>query len=137
LLILFSKSLLDKDNGLARFISVGITSEEWTKIHFREKFNPLGPLTSLPSDFYKRAYISLTLSKRDFENNINKREIFNRQWARFRDILESRIGKVTRMASAETSQNPKRLETEEKILFESLNKMITKWRNDLRLIGET
>jgi hypothetical protein len=123
-------------SGLARYVDQGISQEEWMQIHFKEKFNPLGPLSSLPENFYKRAYLSLFLSKQGSQTDHNRREVFNRHWARFRDILEARIGKISRLSSIETIANQQRMEQMEIILYEALKKNITHWRNTMRLIGD-
>ena len=123
------------DSGLARFIDSGITQEEWMQIHFRERFNPLGPLTSLPDDFYSRAYLSLFLVKQGGFMESSKQEVFNRSWARFRDILEARIGKITRLASVETAQSQS-MELEEILFYETLRGTIANWRDKMRIIGE-
>ncbi|MFP3951309.1 MAG: hypothetical protein ACLFVP_04105 [Candidatus Bathyarchaeia archaeon] len=123
-------------SGLARFIEEGISSEEWTQIHFRERFNPLGPLTSLPDDFYKRAHISLIQAKEEAEGDEGKREAFNRLKARYRDIIEARIGKVTRMAIADAAGRLRSLEPEEARLFNELKRIITQWREGMRALGE-
>lgn len=124
------------DSGLARFIDLGITQEEWMQIHFKERFNSLGPLTSLPEDFYSRAYLSLFLAKHSNLQVSSKQEIFNRSRARFRDILEARIGKITRLASVETLQDHQRMEREEVFLYETLKRSITNWRDKMRRIGD-
>lgn len=124
------------NSGLARFVDEGISSEEWTQIHFRERFNPLGPLTSLPEDFYKRAHISLIQARQDATRDEAKREALNRLKARYRDVIEARIGKVTRMAIADTTGGVRNLEPEESKLFRELKTIITQWRKGMRALGE-
>ncbi|MBN1682403.1 hypothetical protein JW865_02485 [Candidatus Bathyarchaeota archaeon] len=123
------------ESGLVRLIDEGINNDEWTQVHFKERFNPTGPLSVLPNGFYSRAYVSLNLASENVEDNRAKQEQLNRIQARYRDVLESRIGKLVRVAAAEASSTPKNLETEEVRLFEVLESFIKRWREDMRKLG--
>jgi DNA replication initiation complex subunit (GINS family) len=56
--------------------------------------------------------------------------------ARYRDILESRVGKIIRLASAEAPQPPKGLQPEEAQLYEEAQRTISGWRAEMRRVGE-
>ena len=116
-----------QEAGLVRFSEEAITMEEWTQIHFKERLNPAGPISGLAERFYPRAHISLTQIPE---------EQLNRVRARYRDIVESRIGRVVRMASAEVQSPTRAFQREELELYEELSKLITMWRMDIRGLGE-
>jgi hypothetical protein len=122
------------ETGIAIYMEDEISGEDWTQIHFRERFNPLAPPAALPEEFYKKVHLTLMNSKKE-ESGGNNRDIYNRYKAWYRDILESRIGKVVRLASAEAGGNGKNLEPEEAELYEGLRDIIVKWRDKMRKIG--
>jgi len=125
-----------RDIGLAKIAEDGLTSEEWTQTHFKERFNVAGPPTVLPKDFYRRAYVSLTLSIRDSKGDQSKIDMLNRLQARFREIIESRLGKVTRLASFDSTPQQGVLQPEELALWVDLQRLIVKWRKNIRSLGE-
>ncbi len=121
--------------GLAKMGEEGLTTEEWTQTHYKERFNPGGPPGPLPKDFYARAYVSLTLATKGVEGDSAKQEQLNRLHARFREIIESRVGKVTKMAATETSPQPGVLQTEEQTLYHELEHLIVEWRKQMRRLS--
>jgi hypothetical protein len=123
------------ESGLAKWGEEGLTSEEWTSTHFKERFNPGGPPGALPKDFYAKAYISLRLAARAAEGDAAKTEQINRLHARFREIVESRVGKVTRIATTESSPQPGVLQPEEERFYEELEHIISAWRRDIRRLS--
>ncbi|HUS79602.1 MAG TPA: hypothetical protein VM050_13185 [Patescibacteria group bacterium] len=120
--------------GVARLYEEGITDEEWTQIHYRERFQPLGQPTPLPEDFYRKAY--LTFKQALKRSSSDRSTDVERLGGRFRDILESRIGKIMRLASAEASAQTKGLQPEEEALYRELNSLIASWRKEIRELGE-
>jgi hypothetical protein len=122
--------------SLAKLVDEGLTSDEWTQIHFRERLNPTGPIAPLPEGFFQRAYTALSSSAREAAKDPARREQFNRVLARYRDILESRMSKVIRLASAEAPQPPKGLQPEESQLYEEIQRTISDWRTGMRGMGE-
>jgi hypothetical protein len=124
------------DAGLVKLVDEGLTADEWTQIHFRERLNPTGPLAPLPEGFFQRAYTSLSSSAREAAKDPARREQLNRVLARYRDILESRVGKIIRLASAEAPQTPKGLQPEEAQLYEDVQRTISGWRAEMRRVGE-
>jgi hypothetical protein len=123
------------ESGLARWGEEGLTAEEWTSTHFKERFNPGGPPSALSKDFYAKAYISLRLAAKAAEGDAAKTEQINRIHARFREIVESRVGKVTRIATTESSPQPGILQPEEDKLYEELEHTISTWRRDVRRLS--
>ena len=121
--------------GLAKYGEEGLTIEEWTSTHFKERFNPGGVPSALPKDFYAKAYISLTLAAKAVGGDATKAEQINRLHARFREIIDSRVGKVTRIATTETALQPGILQPEEQILYQELVHIVTRWRRDIRRLS--
>jgi DNA replication initiation complex subunit (GINS family) len=50
----------------------------------------------------------------------------------YRDILESRISKIVRLASAEAVVKPSTLQPEESVLYSELHSIISSWREEMR-----
>jgi hypothetical protein len=121
--------------GLAKYGEEGLTIEEWTSTHFKERFNPGGPPGALPKDFYSKAYVSLTLAAQAVGGDPAKVEQINRLHARFREIIDSRVGKVTRIATTETSLQPGILQPEEQALYQELERIVSEWRREIRRLS--
>ena len=56
--------------------------------------------------------------------------------ARYRDILESRISKINRLASVEAVSPPRVLTKEEYDLYYNIQQIIKTWRGKMQKIGE-
>ena len=120
------------DLGLAEYSSEPLSQTEWTQVHFKERLNPAGPPGPLPEDFYSRAYQSFKLTTLDKEKASN----LSRMRARFKEILESRVGRIARMASAEADSPTSPLQREEEQLYDMVHRLISARREDLRGLGE-
>ncbi|MFH2112191.1 MAG: hypothetical protein ABIJ47_13135 [Candidatus Bathyarchaeota archaeon] len=116
--------------GLAEYSGEPLSQTEWNQVHFKERLNPAGPPGPLPDDFYAKAYQSFNLIKLDKAPNLS------RMRARFKEILESRIGRIARMASAEADSPTSSLQKEEEQLYDMVHRLILAWREDLRGLGE-
>jgi hypothetical protein len=118
-------------NGLIEYVDEILDNNDWTQVHFKERINPAGPPSLLPEEFYSKAYQSFT-SIEDTNREIN----LNRIRARFRDILESRINRITRLASAEAVSPIRVLQPEESSLYTRVHRIVSDWRESMRGIGE-
>lgn len=118
--------------GLARFADDGVSNEEWMQIHFRELYQPHGRPSPLPERFYPRAYLTFSRLSKGAEGDATRMENLDRLRGRFRDILESRIGKVVRMATAEAAVSSVGLQSEEATLYGELHALISSWRREMR-----
>jgi hypothetical protein len=118
-------------NGLIEYVDEILNNNDWTQVHFKERINPAGPPSTLPEEFYPKAYQSFT-SAEDLNTIIN----LKRTKARFRDILESRINRITRMAAAEAVSPTRVLQPEEISLYDRIHRIISEWRNSMREIAE-
>jgi len=118
--------------GLARFADDGVSGEEWTQIHYRELYQPHGRPSPLPEKFYQRAYLTFSRLAREAAGDEARMDQLDRLRGRFRDIMEARIGKVARMASAEVAAASGALQPEEAALYGALHGLISSWRGEMR-----
>ena len=116
--------------GLARFLEGEVSSGEWTQIHYRERVHPPGRLTALPEGFYRRAYLTLERMRR-----VGEEEQLRRLRGIYRDIVESRIGGVVRMAASEARAPHGVLQPEEEVLYGEVRGSISQWRSEMRRLG--
>ena len=119
-------------NGLAELVDETLTTNEWTQIHFKERINPAGPPGPIPDDFYEKAYQSFT-SARD---NNEPESLQNRMKARFRDILESRINRITRQATSQADSPTRVLQPSETALYNEVHRIVSEWRDTMQELGE-
>lgn len=119
------------EHGLAEYIEPSVTQTEWTQVHYGERINPAGPPTTLPDDFYERAYQTFIQAR----NYKDQATTINRMKAWFRDILESRIGRITRTASSSAGSPISPLPKAEGPLYEEVHRIIQDWRKKMRSIG--
>jgi len=122
--------------GLACLTDEGVSGEEWTQIHYRERFQPLGQPAPLPDSFYAKVYLTFLRETKQSEGNSFREENLERMRGRFRDILESRIGKVTKLASAEVEAQTRNLQPEEAALYKELFRIISEWRRSMKKLEE-
>jgi hypothetical protein len=118
-------------NGLAELVKETLTTNEWTQIHFKERINPAGPPGPIPDDFYEKAYQSFT-SARD---NNEPESLQNRMKARFRDILESRINRITRQATSQADSPTRVLQPSETALYNEVHRIVSRWRDTMQELG--
>ena len=118
-------------NGFVDYVDEILNNNEWTQVHFKERINPAGPPSTLPDDFYPKAYQSFTTAE-----DLNTEIKLNRTRARYRDILESRINRITRLASAEAISPTRLLQPEEISLYDRVHSIVSEWRVSMREIGE-
>ena len=54
----------------------------------------------------------------------------------YREILESRIGRITRLASSEAVSSTSALSKDEADLYINVHRVVTAWRDRMRALGE-
>ena len=118
--------------ALARFADNGVGNEEWTQIHYRERFQPLGRPFPLPEKFYPRVHLTFSRLMKEARGDTTRLENLNRLRGMFRDILESRIDRVVKLASAEAAASSRPLQPEEAALYGELHTLISSWRREMR-----
>jgi len=99
--------------GLARLTDGGVSDSEWTQTHYRERVQPLGKPTPLPDDFYSRAYLTFRQAGRSSGDEAG--QAGGRLKGRYRDIVESRIAKIMRLASAEARAEVRDLQPTQRV----------------------
>lgn len=119
--------------GLVRLVDEGISSEEWTQIHYRERFQSATTLSPLPRSFYTRSYLTIRNKVESALEDTTQLESLNRLKGRYRDIIESRIGKIVRLASLEVPAQSRSLQPEELYMYKELRTIISKWRREIRM----
>ena len=117
--------------GLAEYSEPAVSPTEWTQVHFKERINPAGPPSPLPEDFYERAYQSFSQVRGDPK----KAAQLNRMRARYWEILESRIGRIMRMASSEADSPISSLSKPEHRLYSKIHRTVLDWRDSMRKVG--
>ncbi len=113
--------------GLVELLEETLSPDEWTQVHFKERLNPAGPPNPLPERFYAKAYQSIKWSK-----EIAPTPNLNRVQARYRDILEARINRITRIAVSEADSPTRVLQREETTLYAEVKKAVSRWRHTMR-----
>lgn len=119
------------NHGLAEYAAPSITPTEWTQIHFKERIDPAGPPGPLPEDFYERAYQTFVQASKEEELSA-----LRRMRARYRDILDSRIGRIVRTAASGAGSPTSPLHKAEGRLYGEVYELIQEWRRKMRSIGE-
>ncbi len=122
--------------GLARLDDEVVSDEEWTQVHYRERFQPLVRPTPLPNKFFSKIYLTFKEYIRRATGDESRMAGINRARGMYRDILESRIGKIVRLASAEAATDTRQLQPEEDTLYKDLHAIISSWRKMMRELGE-
>lgn len=122
--------------GSAKFSDAGIRGEEWTKTHYIERFQPIKQPSPLPDRFFSRAYLTFKLENRKAVGDSSRLSKLNRLKGMFRDIVESRIKKVVRLASAESAATTGALQLEEAALYNELYNLIFSWRSRIRKVED-
>jgi hypothetical protein len=118
--------------GLARFADFGVSNDEWTQIHYRERFQPRGRLAPLPDRYYPRVYLTFKRLEREAGGDSARLEGLNRLRGMYRDILESRINRIVRLASAEAKVSSTALQPEEVPIYDELHGLVSSWRRKMR-----
>jgi len=118
--------------GLARFADYGVSNDEWTQIHYRERFQPLGRLAPLPDRYYPRAYLTFKRLEKEAGGDSARLEGLNRLRGMYRDILESRISRIVRLASMEAKVSSTALQPEEVPIYDKMHGLVSLWRSKMR-----
>lgn len=125
------------ESGVARFTGEEVEMQELSRIHYMERIQPLERLMLLPARFYQRVYLTLSEMRRSVRGDMGRIEIYSKFVGMLRDILESRIRKIVRLASLGTPTDQTRsLTPEEKVLFEEVSTAISSWRSKMLRLAE-
>ena len=105
------------------------------KLQWKERVQAAGQITELPPDFYPKLRRHLQTAKQEITKQLDPTKVqeYERTKHLAWDIINSRLKKIVTLASGPTQsdQITNKLTTEEKLLYQQLNKYITDWRNTI------
>lgn len=109
------------------------------KIHWKERAQSTGQVSSLPEDFYPKIRRLLAELKGEIAKQPEKMRDYERVKQLSQDIVNLRLKKIVSLAAtpSQTEQFLKSLTQEERLLYEELYRDINLWRTKiLELKGE-
>jgi len=124
--------------GIARFREEELLNAvKLYKMHWKERVQSVGQISSLWGDFYPRLRRYLASLKREAVNNPEKMKEYEKVSRLSRDIINCRLKKIVSLASApaQTDQILKNLTSEERIIYERLSSIINDWRSKILKLG--
>jgi len=124
--------------GIARFREEELLNAvKLYKMHWKERVQSVGQISSLSEDFYPRLRRYLASLKREAVNNPEKMKEYEKVSRLSRDIINCRLKKIVSLASApaQTDQILKNLTSEERIIYERLSSIINDWRSKILKLG--
>lgn len=103
------------------------------KMHWKESVQPATQISSLSKDFYPRLRRYLASLKRESIKRPEKMKEYEKATRLSRDIVNCRLKKIVSLASApaQTDQTLKNLTKEERVIYDSLRKIIDSWKSDI------
>ena len=117
--------------GIARFREEELLKlVKLNKIHWKERVQSTQQISSLPEDFYPRLRRYLDDLKADAMKKPEKMREYQKAGDLSRDIIRLRLKKIVSLASApsQTDQILRTLTKEERVLYDNLYGIISKWR---------
>jgi hypothetical protein len=120
--------------GVARLSEEELmTSVKLHKIHWKERVQPVGNVSSLPSNFYPQLRRHLAKLKKETEKNSEKRREYEKNLSLFQDIINCRLKKIVSLSSLppQTNQILRNLTKEERLLYDRLHDIIGDWRTKM------
>jgi len=124
--------------GIARFREEELLNAvKLYKMHWKERVQSVGQISSLSEDFYPRLRRYLVSLKREAVNNPEKMKEYEKVSRLSRDVINCRLKKIVSLASApaQTDQILKNLTREERIIYERLSSTINDWRSKILKLG--
>jgi hypothetical protein len=103
------------------------------KIHWKERAQSTGQLSSLPDDFYPKIRRFLVALKEDSAKQPEKIREYEKVKQLSQDIVNLRLKKIVSLAATQTQteQFLKSLTREERLLYEELYRNINLWRTKI------
>lgn len=102
------------------------------KVQWKERVQVAGQISELPEDFYPklRRYLASTKKK---ATQIEKMQEHEKAKQLACDIVNSRLRKIIALSSGppQTDQLTKRMSLEERLIYQQLTKLISKWRANI------
>jgi len=120
--------------GVVRFRNEEmLDSAKLYKIHWKERVQTAGQISELPKDFYPKLRRYLKRLKEDATKHPEKMREYEKVKQLALDILNLRLKKIVSLASApaQTEHFLRNLTAEERLLYEQIYRLISKWKTQL------
>jgi len=106
-----------------------LDSTKLFKVQWREGVQIPGQISELPDDFYPKLRRYLTILKHE-ATQPEKINEYQKTQHLAKDVVNSRLKKIVALSAApgQSEQVVKKLSSEEKILYERLDKIISEWK---------
>jgi len=120
--------------GVVRFRNEEmLDSAKLYKIHWKERVQTAGQISELPKDFYPKLRRYLKRLKEDATKYPEKMREYEKAKQLALDILNLRLKKIVSLASAQaqTEHFLRNLTAEERLLYEQIYRLISKWKTQL------
>jgi hypothetical protein len=103
------------------------------KVQWKEGVQIPGQISELPEDFYPKLRRYLATIKEEISKQPEKINEYEKTKHLAKDIVNSRLKKIVSLSAgpSQTDQVLKKLTSEEKILYEQLVKLITRWKTNI------
>jgi hypothetical protein len=103
------------------------------KVQWKEGVQIPGQISELPEDFYPKLRRYLATIKEEISKQPEKINEYEKTRHLAKDIVNSRLKKIVSLSAgpSQTDQVLKKLTSEEKILYEQLVKLISRWKTNI------
>ena len=103
------------------------------KVQWKEGVQIPGQISELPEDFYPKLRRYLATIKEEISKQPEKINEYEKTKHLAKDIVNSRLKKIVSLSAgpSQTDQVLKKLTSEEKILYEQLVKLISRWKTNI------
>ena len=103
------------------------------KVQWKEGVQIPGQISELPEDFYPKLRRYLATIKEEISKQPEKINEFEKTKHLAKDIVNSRLKKIVSLSAgpSQTDQVLKKLTSEEKILYDQLVKLISRWKTNI------
>src|SRR3972149_4248214 len=121
------------ESGIAHFREEDcLDATKLYKTQWKERVQVAGQISELPEDFYPKLRRYLNDTKKE-ATQLEKMQEYEKSKQLACDIVNSRLRKIIALSSgpAQTDQITKRMATEERLIYDQLEKLITNWRNTI------
>jgi hypothetical protein len=128
--------------GIARFREEErLDTAKLYKLQWTERVQTVGQISKLPENFYPKLRRYLMELKEEASKAPEKLREYEKSGHVTQDIVNSRLKKIVSLASAppQTEQTLKNFTSEERFLYEQLNKLVHEWKTQIlecKEIGE-
>jgi hypothetical protein len=128
--------------GIARFREEELLdTARFYKIQWTERVQTVGQISKLPENFYPKLRRYLAKLKEEASKTPEKLREYEKSGHVTQDIVNSRVKKIVSLASAppQTEQALNNLTSEERFLYEQLNRLIHGWKTEIlecKKVGE-